>query len=256
MNDVITRLHREAMDFADEASAERRSDHPDRALELTRRAFELESAAAHGTEDRPELEPTRSVLHRSAASLALECGELREAERLIARALAGNPPDEIAEELRDLLEDVYFQRHLSLRRDVRGEHASCEGRVRASLPDTGRAVLVQAGGSEVDIAMTEKLSPNYSLTDPAMDIYVGDFREILGKLSSGGVKADLIFADPPFNCRQDYAGYDDDSPEGSYGEFTIRWLYECVCALSASGSIWVNIPDRWVMCILCWQAMA
>ena len=62
-----------------------------------------------------EFEPTRSVLHRSAASLALECDETREAERLIGRALSGNPPDEIAEELRDLLEDVYFRRHLSLR---------------------------------------------------------------------------------------------------------------------------------------------
>ncbi len=111
----IARLHREAMTLAEEASAERRRGYPDRALELMRRAFELERDAAHGTEDQSELEPTRSVLHRSAASLALECREFREAERLIGRALAGNPPEEIAEELRDLLEDVYFQRHLSLR---------------------------------------------------------------------------------------------------------------------------------------------
>ncbi|HUT02508.1 MAG TPA: hypothetical protein VM163_01275 [bacterium] len=111
----IARLHREAMTLADKAGVERRNGHPDRSLELTRKAFELERDAAQGTEDRAELEPTRSVLHRSAASLALECGESREAERLIARALAGNPPEEIAEELRDLLEDVYFQRHLSLR---------------------------------------------------------------------------------------------------------------------------------------------
>jgi hypothetical protein len=53
--------------------------------------------------DQFNLEPTRSVLHRSAAALALECSELREAERLIGRALAGNPPEEIANELRDLL---------------------------------------------------------------------------------------------------------------------------------------------------------
>jgi hypothetical protein len=57
------------------------------------------------------LEPTHSVLHRSAAVLALECSELREAERLIGRALAGNPPVDIANELRDLLlEEVYPQR--------------------------------------------------------------------------------------------------------------------------------------------------
>jgi hypothetical protein len=51
-------------------------------------------------------EPTRSVLHRSAAALAVECGEAREAERLIAVALAGNPPEEIAEELRDLWQEL------------------------------------------------------------------------------------------------------------------------------------------------------
>jgi hypothetical protein len=45
------------------------------------------------------------VLHRSAASLAVDCLQLREAERLIGRALAGNPPPDIDDELRDLLLD-------------------------------------------------------------------------------------------------------------------------------------------------------
>ena len=61
-----------------------------------------------------EMEPTRSVLLRSAASLALDCGEVRQSERLIAQGLVGNPPEEIANELRDLLEQVNFQRHLDL----------------------------------------------------------------------------------------------------------------------------------------------
>ena len=111
----ITQLHRKAMDFAGQAAAERRRGFYDRALELTRQAFELEGVAAREIENQLDFEPTRSVLHRSAASLALECHEVREAERLIGRALSGSPPDEIAEELRDLLEDVYFHRHLSLR---------------------------------------------------------------------------------------------------------------------------------------------
>ena len=59
-----------------------------------------------------ESEPTRSVLHRSAASLAFRCGEYREAERLIARALLGNPPEEIADELRRLNNKINF--HLRL----------------------------------------------------------------------------------------------------------------------------------------------
>ena len=62
-----------------------------------------------------EMEPTRSVLLRSAASLALDCGEVRQSERCYSlRASVGNPPEEIANELRDLLEQVNFQRHLDL----------------------------------------------------------------------------------------------------------------------------------------------
>jgi hypothetical protein len=57
--------------------------------------------------EQSQTEPTRSVLHRSAATLALDCGEYREAERLVATALAGNPPEPIANELRDVLAAVY-----------------------------------------------------------------------------------------------------------------------------------------------------
>lgn len=106
-------LHREAMDLAEQAAlaqAEGRS-----AKDLYAAALEKERQAAELVAPLVDLEPTRSVLFRSAASLALDCGDYRTAEQLIARALAGNPPDEIAEELRDLLEQVYFQRHLSVR---------------------------------------------------------------------------------------------------------------------------------------------
>ena len=55
------------------------------------------------------------AFYRSAASLALQCQQFREAERLIATALSGNPPVEIAEELRELLEKRYFQWDRGLR---------------------------------------------------------------------------------------------------------------------------------------------
>ena len=57
-------------------------------------------------------EPMRSVLHRSAASLALNCEEYRLAEKLLAVGLAGDPPAEIADEMRDLMEQVYSHREL------------------------------------------------------------------------------------------------------------------------------------------------
>jgi hypothetical protein len=101
-------LHREAMRLVDEAESARRSGNLQDARQHLRQALDRERQAADLVAADFSQEPTRSVLHRSAASLALECGALREAERLIAAALSGDPPDEIAEELRDLLEQVYF----------------------------------------------------------------------------------------------------------------------------------------------------
>ena len=95
-------------------SARAKNDHA-RAKRYFKRAFEQECEAVSLVAKAHSLEPTRSVLHRSAAALAMECGEYRAAERLIAAALAGDPPEELAEELRDLLEDVNFRRHLELR---------------------------------------------------------------------------------------------------------------------------------------------
>ncbi|MBL8793163.1 MAG: hypothetical protein JNM56_04605 [Planctomycetia bacterium] len=104
----IQDLHREAMLLVDQADQLRRQGDEAAARERLQRALDRERQAAELTVPDLKLEPTRSVLHRSAASLALECGQLREAERLIAAALSGDPPDEIAEELRDLLGQVYF----------------------------------------------------------------------------------------------------------------------------------------------------
>ncbi|MEB3336678.1 MAG: hypothetical protein VKJ46_04395 [Leptolyngbyaceae bacterium] len=110
MQNVET-LHREAMELIDQAVLARQRGDSAQVSELTRIAFQKEYAAADLVAAQLHLEPTRSILHRSAAVLALECAELREAERLIGRALAGNPPDEIANELRDLLlEEIYSHR--------------------------------------------------------------------------------------------------------------------------------------------------
>src|SRR6266567_2641871 len=103
----VTELHREAMSLADRALVARLSGDTVGASALLREAYRHEREAAERVSSQQELEPTRSVLHRSAASLALECNELREAEKLVALALAGDPPTEIADELRDLLEQVH-----------------------------------------------------------------------------------------------------------------------------------------------------
>jgi hypothetical protein len=98
----IQSLHQQAMDLAEAAAVARLRGAVEQAIQLTRQAFEQETQAAALIASALDAEPTRSVLHRSAASLAIECGEFRTAERLIATALFGNPPTEIAEELKDL----------------------------------------------------------------------------------------------------------------------------------------------------------
>lgn len=95
--------HQQAMELAEQAFAARRRNDPDTARLLALHAYQLEKQAA----EQSQTEPTRSVLHRSAATLALDCGEYREAERLAAAALASTPPEPIANELREVLAAVY-----------------------------------------------------------------------------------------------------------------------------------------------------
>lgn len=111
----VRKLHDEAMSLAETASVAKLRGDLEGAMHLLRQAYDKELKAAELMAGDLALEPTRSILFRSAASLAIDCNEFREAERLIARALSGNPPVDIAEELRDLLEQVNFSRHLDLR---------------------------------------------------------------------------------------------------------------------------------------------
>jgi hypothetical protein len=119
MQNSLETLHLRAMELVDRSILSKQQGDDAGSLELLRSplaqaklsAFEQERSAANLVADQLDSEPTRSVLHRSAASLTVECFQLREAERLIGRALAGNLPPDIADELRDLLLDaVYSQR--------------------------------------------------------------------------------------------------------------------------------------------------
>src|SRR5437588_4956435 len=90
-------FHQHAMEMADRALDARRHGDEQEARACYCEAFASERRAAELIAPDLTAEPTRAVLHRSAAALAAECGQAREAERLIAIALSGNPPEEIAE---------------------------------------------------------------------------------------------------------------------------------------------------------------
>ncbi len=106
-------LHNKAMDLAELALVERLRGNVEGEVDLSRQALRFERAAIDELAE--IIEPTFSVLHRSAGTLALRCHDYRLAEQIAAKALAEEPPDEIAEELRDLVEQANFQRHLELR---------------------------------------------------------------------------------------------------------------------------------------------
>ncbi|MGA7731460.1 MAG: hypothetical protein WCD37_09330 [Chloroflexia bacterium] len=92
-------LHDQAMELADQAFIAKRRGDLAAAQELYHRAFRLEAQAADLVKDDLSAEPTRSVLYRSAAAMAIDAMELEDARRLIDEALSGSPPKEIEQEL-------------------------------------------------------------------------------------------------------------------------------------------------------------
>ena len=106
--EVLNEQHRTAMDLAGEALLVQQRGNFEEAKKLLRQAYDLERDVAQQLAP-TDIEPSRSVIHRSAATLAVDCGEYREAEKLIATALLGNPPATIAAELRELLMQVVPQ---------------------------------------------------------------------------------------------------------------------------------------------------
>ena len=104
--------HKMAMEFAGLGLRYRARRNGEIALAYFKQALDFELAAIDQLEQVEGL--TGSVLYRSAGTLALDCRQFRKAEQLTAHALAGDPPPDIAEELRDLWGEICFQRHLDL----------------------------------------------------------------------------------------------------------------------------------------------
>lgn len=95
-------IHNEAMDYAEFAlSAQRRGDTVEAARHFAQ-SLELEMKAIELLTER--VEPEYSILHRSAATLALDCGEFRLAEQIASKALAGDPPEHVIWQLRSVME--------------------------------------------------------------------------------------------------------------------------------------------------------
>ncbi len=73
-------------------------------------------------------------------------------------------------------------------------------------------------------------------------IYQGDCIEMLN--DNEDFKANLIFADPPFNIGYEYDAYDDNREYDEYVEWTKQWMTACKNALADDGSLYVAIGDK------------
>lgn len=106
MSNQVNELHSKAMGIAEAAFFAKRKGSFDEAKRLASEAFEYEHDAALLLHDQLEIEPTRSVLFRSAACLALDAEKYEQAEKMICLGLQGNPPNEIKEELEGLKKEL------------------------------------------------------------------------------------------------------------------------------------------------------
>lgn len=127
------------MELADEGDFLRRRGSFVEASQKFADAYQFEAEAAAAV----TVEPSRSILYRSAAWLALEAGRARDAERMAAKGLAGDAvPKRVAQELRAVLEDAQYSLNTP-EAPAPGEKASLELTLRGGEVGYGHAPAEQ-----------------------------------------------------------------------------------------------------------------
>lgn len=111
---TVRELHNKAMEFAQLALLSRHNGDYDNSISFAQQAFEYEQEAAELVPKEKSSEPTRSILYRSAASLAFQAKQLARAQRLIIEGLSGFPPPQIELELNNLYDQVRFEKEIAL----------------------------------------------------------------------------------------------------------------------------------------------
>lgn len=99
-------LHERAMELFEASLVARHAEDEGRMRGLLSEALKLECEAADSVADDHALEPTRSLLHRSAASIALQNFDTKTAKRYADAGLKGNVPANIKGELQALSEQI------------------------------------------------------------------------------------------------------------------------------------------------------
>ncbi|WP_276974079.1 hypothetical protein [Flavobacterium filum] len=97
-------IHQEAMDYSFKAKQALERDNYSIAFDLFNKAADLESQVAEFYFDKPDLEPTRSIIIRSAAYLNIKAGQIEQAKKFIFFGLLHTTDALIKEQLNNALE--------------------------------------------------------------------------------------------------------------------------------------------------------
>jgi len=97
-------IHQKAMDYSFKARQAFEQDNYTLAFDLFNKAADLESQVAKFYFDKPELEPTRSIIIRSAAFLNIKAGQIEQAKEFIFFGLLNTTDTLIKEQLNNALE--------------------------------------------------------------------------------------------------------------------------------------------------------
>lgn len=183
------------MEFADEADLAKLFGEQAKFQRLTEQAFEREKAAADLMEG-IDIEPSRGVLHRSAATLAWRCGFYDLSEKLIYRALAGNPRSDIKWQLKDLLGTVNLAKQ--------GIHLG-EGQLQFSLHGSqigyGKAAVEELTSRAPSIATMLRISAKSALQNARDAVSskqpkIGEFPVFVEGLAAGSCIVKLRLGEP------------------------------------------------------------
>ncbi|WP_129022074.1 hypothetical protein [Edaphocola flava] len=96
--------HQKAMAYSFNAKLQLEENNYSEAVDLYKKAAEIEGELAQFYFDKPEYEPTRSIIIRSAAYLYLKSGQINPAKELIFKGLTVLENEEIKKELSEALE--------------------------------------------------------------------------------------------------------------------------------------------------------
>jgi site-specific DNA-methyltransferase (adenine-specific) len=81
--------------------------------------------------------------------------------------------------------------------------------------------------------------------DVTNHLHTGDCAKLLDGMLAGPCRADLAFADPPYNVGYDYDVYDDNLEDQAYLAWTERWMAAVSRFLKPTGALWVAIGDEY-----------